>query len=265
MEQKLDVRSIDAREVRARIRENEYAGPTGGLAAGFAQANLVMLPGEYAFDFLKFCVRNPKPCPVLEVTEAGSPEPVVTAPGADLRTDVSRYRVYEHGEMVEEPKDLLHRWQEDLVAFLIGCSFTFEAALITAGLRIAHVKQGRNVPMYITGKECVPSGPFAGPMVVSMRPYRAEELPLVVSVSGRYPAMHGAPVHVGDPEALGIRDLANPEFGEPVEIEENQLPVFWACGVTPQAIAMQAKPPLVITHSPGHIFITDRRHSEYEV
>ncbi len=265
VEQKLDVSGMDAREVRARIRENEYAGPTAGLAAGFAQANLVILPGEYAFDFLKFCVRNPKPCPILEVTEAGSPEPVVTAPGADLRTDVPRYRIYEHGEIVEEPEDLLHRWREDLVAFLIGCSFTFEAALTAAGLRIAHVEQGRNVPMYVTGKECVPSGPFSGPMVVSMRPYKPEEIPLVVSASGRYPAMHGAPVHVGDPEALGIVDLANPEFGEPVEIEEDQLPVFWACGVTPQAIAMQAKPPLMITHSPGHMFITDRRHSEYEV
>ncbi len=265
MEQKAPVQDMDAREVRARIRENEYAGPTGGLAAGFAQANLVMLPGEHAFDFLKFCVRNPKPCPVLEVTEAGSPEPVVTAPGADLRTDVSKYRVYEHGELVEEPQDILHRWREDLVAFLIGCSFTFEEALLAAGLRIAHADQGRNVPMYVTGKECVPSGSFVGPMVVSMRPYRAEELPLVVSASGRYPAMHGAPVHVGDPDSLGVRDLDVPEFGEAVEIEEDQLPVFWACGVTPQAVAMQAKLPLVITHSPGHMFITDRRHSEYEV
>ena len=265
MEQKAPVQDMDAREVRARIRENEYAGPTGGLAAGFAQANLVMLPGEHAFDFLKFCVRNPKPCPVLEVTEAGSPEPVVTAPGADLRTDVSKYRVYEHGELVEEPQDILHRWREDLVAFLIGCSFTFEEALLAAGLRIAHADQGRNVPMYVTGKECVPSGSFVGPMVVSMRPYRAEELPLVVSASGRYPAMHGAPVHEGDPDSLGVRDLYVPEFGEAVEIEEDQLPVFWACGVTPQAVAMQAKLPLMITHSPGHMFITDRRHSEYEV
>ena len=265
MEQRVLVQDMDAREVRARIRENEYAGPTGGLAAGFTQANLVMLPGEHAFDFLKFCVRNPKPCPVLEVTEAGSPEPVVTAPGADLRTDIPKYRVYEHGEIVEEPKDLMHRWQEDLVAFLIGCSFTFEEALLAAGLRIAHVDQGRNVPMYVTGKECVPSGPFAGPMVVSMRPYRAEELPLVVSASGRYPAMHGAPVQVGDPDSLGVRDLGDPEFGEAVEIEEDQLPVFWACGVTPQAVAMKARLPLVITHSPGHMFITDRRHSEYEV
>jgi uncharacterized protein YcsI (UPF0317 family) len=190
---------------------------------------------------------------------------VITAPGADLRTDVPRYRVYEHGEMVEEPEEISHRWQDDLVGFLIGCSFTFEAALVAAGLRIAHVEQGRNVPMYVTGRECVPSGPFSGPMVVSMRPYRAEEIPLVVRASGRYPAMHGAPLHVGDPEALGIRDLNEPEFGEPVEIEEDQLPVFWACGVTPQAVVMKVRPPLVITHSPGHMFITDRRHSEYEV
>jgi uncharacterized protein YcsI (UPF0317 family) len=223
------------------------------------------LPEEYAFDFLKFCVRNPKPCPVLEVTEAGSPEPPVTAPGADLRTDVPRYRVYENGELVEEPTDIVHRWQDDLVGFLLGCSFTFETALIGAGLRIAHVEQGRNVPMYVTNRDCVPSGPFAGPMVVSMRPYRPEEVPLAVSVTGRYPAMHGAPVHVGYPEALGIRDLDEPEFGEPVELERGQMPVFWACGVTPQAVVMQAKPPLVITHSPGHMFVTDRRHSEYEV
>jgi uncharacterized protein YcsI (UPF0317 family) len=265
MAQKLDLHGMGARKVRARIRDNEYAGPTAGLASGFAQANLVVLPEEYAFDFLKFCVRNPKPCPVLEVTEAGSPEPLVTAPGADLRTDVPKYRVYEHGELVEKPQDILHRWRDDLVGFLIGCSFTFEKALLAAGLSIAHVEQRRNVPMYVTGRECVPSGLFAGPMVVSMRPYRAEELPLVVSASGRYPAMHGAPVHIGDPDALGIKDMDNPEFGEPVVIEEDQLPVFWACGVTPQAVAMKARPPLVITHSPGHMFITDRLHSEYEI
>lgn len=265
MEQELHVRDASANEVRARIRENDHAGPTGGLAYGFVQANLVILPSEYAFDFLKFCVRNPKPCPILEVTEAGDPEPVVTAPGADLRTDVPRYRVYENGELVEEPQDIHHRWQDDLVGFLLGCSFTFETALIGAGLPVPHAEQGRNVPMYVTTRECVPSGPFAGPMVVSMRPYRPEEVPLVVRISGRYPSMHGAPVHFGNPEALGIRDLSDPEFGEPVEFEEDQLPVFWACGVTPQAIAMKVKPPLMITHSPGHMFITDRRHSEYEL
>src|SRR5919202_484382 len=241
VEQRLDMSSMETREVRARIRDGEYAGPTAGLASGFAQANLVVLPEEYAFDFLKCCVRNPKPCPVLEVTEAGSPEPVITAPGADLRTDVSKYRVYEHGKMVEEPEHISHRWRDDLVGFLIGCSFTFEAALLAAGLRLAHVEQGRNVPMYVTGRECVPSGPFSGPMVVSMRPYRAEEISLVVSASGRYPAMHGAPVHVGDPESLGIGDLNKPEFGEPVAFEQEQIPVFWACGVTPQAVVMKVR------------------------
>ena len=265
MDQELRVGEGNAREVRERIRDGEYAGPTSGLASGFVQANLVMLPEEYAFDFLKFCVRNPRPCPVLEVTEVGSPEPPVTAPGADLRTDVPKYRVYENGMLVEEPADIMDRWSDDMVGFLIGCSFTFETALLAAGLRIAHAEQGRNVPMYVTNRDCTPSGPFSGPMVVSMRPYRPEEIPLVVSVTGRYPSQHGAPVHVGDPEALGIRNLDEPEFGEPVEIEEGQMPVFWACGVTPQAVVMRAKPPLVITHGPGHMFITDRRHSEYEV
>ena len=254
-----------ASEVRGMIRAGEYGGATGGLASGFVQANLVVLPGEYAFDFLKFCVRNPRPCPILEVTEAGDPEPVVTAPGADLRTDVPAYRVYENGEPVEEPRSIEHLWEDDLVAFLLGCSFTFEAALLAAGLRVAHVEQGRNVPMYVTNRDCVPSGPFAGPMVVSMRPYRADELPLVVGVSGRYPSMHGAPVHIGDPEALGISDLSSPEFGDAIDIAEDQLPVFWACGVTPQAVAMKARPPMMITHSPGHMFVTDRLHSEYEI
>lgn len=265
MEQKLRTDSTRVQEVRARIRDGEHTGPTSGLAHGFVHANLVLLPEEFAFDFLKFCVRNPKPCPILEVTEAGSPEPVTTAPGADLRTDVPRYRVYEDGELMEEPQDILRHWRDDLVGFLIGCSFTFEAALLGAGLRVAHLDQGRNVPMYITDRQCVPSGPFSGPLVVSMRPYEPEELPLVVSVTGRYPSMHGAPLHAGDPEALGIRDLAKPEFGEPVGIERGQMPVFWACGVTPQAVAMKARPPLMVTHSPGHMFITERRHSEYEV
>ena len=264
-QEELRAQGTNAQEVRECIRNNEYAGPTSGLAPEYAQANLVILPRDYAFEFLKFCVRNPKPCPVLEVTDTGSPEPAMTAPGADLRADVPRYRVYEDGELVEEPQDILHRWRDDLVAFLLGCSFTFEVALLNAGLRIAHIDQDRNVPMYTTNRDCIPSGPFAGPLVVSMRPYRAEELPLVVSVTGRYPSMHGAPVHVGDPEALGIEDLDNPEFGEPVAIEEDQMPVFWACGVTPQAVAMKAGPPLMITHSPGHMFVTDRRHSEYEV
>lgn len=252
-------------EVREKIRTGEYDGPTSGLARGHVQTNLVVLPEDYAFDFLKFCIRNPKPCPVLEVTDVGSPTPAVMAPEADLRTDVPKYRVYEEGELVDEPADIQEYWEDDLVSFLIGCSFTFEAALLDAGLRIAHQDQDRNVPMYVTGQECISSGPFAGPMVVSMRPYKPEEIPVAVSASGRYPTMHGAPVHVGDPEALGVEDLDEPEFGESISIGEGEIPLFWACGVTPQAVAMSARPPLMITHSPGHMFITDRLNAEYEV
>ena len=252
-------------EMRARIRSGVHSGPTGGLARGYVQSNLVILPEDYAFDFLKFCVRNPKPCPILEVTDAGSPEPVVMAPGADLRMDLPKYRIYENGRLVAEPTDIRSYWQDDLVCFLIGCSFTFETALLAAGLRIAHLEEGRNVPMYVTNRECVPSRPFAGTMVVSMRPYWADEISLVVAISGRYPAMHGAPVHIGNPDALGVRDPQDPEFGEPVSVMEDQIPVFWACGVTPQAVAMDARPSLMITHSPGHMFITDRFDAEYEV
>ncbi len=256
---------LEIEEARARIRSGEHTGPTGGLAPGFVQTNLVVLPEEYAFDFLKFCVRNPKPCPILEVTDAGSPTPSVMAPGADLRTDVPKYRVYENGELVDEPSEILSYWRRDLVSFLIGCSFTFETALLSAGLRLAHLDQGRNVPMYVTDRDCVPSGPFVGPMVMSMRPYRAEQIPLAVAVSGHYPTMHGAPVHVGDPGSLGIRDINEPEFGDAISMEEDQLPVFWACGVTPQAIVMEAGLSFVITHSPGHMFVTDRPNAEYEV
>ena len=265
MKQELRSRDTEVAEVRARIRGGEHAGLTGGLARGYVQTNLVILPEDCALDFLKFCVRNPKPCPVLEVTDVGSPVPLSMAPEADLRTDVPRYRVYQNGDLVDEPTDIRSYWRDDLVSFLIGCSFTFERALLDAGLYLAHLDQGRNVPMYVTGRECVPSGVFTGPMVVSMRPYRADEVPLAVAISGRYPTMHGAPVHVGDPDSLGVKDLNEPEFGEPVEIAENQVPVFWACGVTPQAVAMKARPALMITHSPGHMFITDRLDAEYEV
>ena len=259
------MKDLSLEEVREKVRTGEYVGPTSGLARGHVQTNLVVLPGDYAFDFLKFCVRNPKPCPVLEVTDAGSPEPAVMASGADLRTDVPRYRVYEEGELVDEPTDIRDYWEGDLVSFLIGCSFTFEEALLAAGLRIAHQDQNRNVPMYVTGQECISSGPFSGPMVVSMRPYRPDEIPAAVSASGRYPTMHGAPVHVGDPDALGVEDLDEPEFGESISVGEDEVPVFWACGVTPQAVAMSARPPVMITHSPGHMFVTDRLNAEYEI
>jgi uncharacterized protein YcsI (UPF0317 family) len=247
----------DAASARAAIRRGEWTGPTAGLAPGYTQANLVMLPEADAFDFLRFCVRNPKPCPVLEVTDPGSPEPEATAPGADLRTDVPRYRVYRDGEPDGEPTDVRDDWRDDLVAFLIGCSFTFERALMAEGLPVRHVEQGVNVPMYRTSRDCHPAGRFAGPLVVSMRPMMPEQAIRATQITSRYPTVHGAPVQVGDPEALGIADLQKPDYGDPVEVRPGEIPVFWACGVTPQAVAAASRPELMITHAPGHMFVTD--------
>ncbi|HEX2283921.1 MAG TPA: putative hydro-lyase [Mycobacterium sp.] len=249
---------------RARIRTGEHAGPTSGLAPGFAQANLVVLPADYALDFLRFCVRNPRPCPLLEVTDTGSPRPETLAPDADLRTDLPRYRVFRDGALVDEPTDVTRYWREDLVGFLLGCSFTFEWALAAAGLPLAHQLQGVNVPMFVTNRRCVPAGSFEGPLVVSMRPFPPADIPRAVEVSARFPAMHGGPVHIGDPAALGIGDLSAPDFGDPVEIGPAEVPVFWACGVTPQAVALEARPSLAIFHAPGHMFITDRPHGDFD-
>lgn len=237
-------------------REGAWDRPTAGLAPGYAQANLVILPKDDAFDFLRLAQRNPKPIPVLEVLEMGDPEPKLTAPGADLRTDLPRYRVYQNGELVEERLEIRDLWRDDLVAFLIGCSFTFEKPLIDAGLPIRHIECGCNVPMYRTNRLCVPAGRFSGPMVVSMRPIPAHLVPKAVTVTARYPAVHGAPVHIGAPEALGIADINRPDWGDAVPIHPGEVPVFWACGVTPQAVAIQSKPAFMITHAPGHMFIT---------
>lgn len=246
-------------EARSAIRAGEWTGPTAGLAPSHAQANLVVLPSAQAFDFLRFCVRNPKPCPVLEVTDRGSPHPdPAWAEDADLRTDVPRYRVYERGELVEEPEDLLHRWQDDFVSFLLGCSFTFERGLLAAGVPVRHLETGGNVPMFRTNRPCRPAGIFEGPLVVSMRPVPGHLLPTAVRVTARYPAVHGAPVHIGDPQSLGIEDLGRPDYGDPVPIHPGELPVFWACGVTPQAVALKSRVPLMVTHAPGHMFVTDR-------
>jgi uncharacterized protein YcsI (UPF0317 family) len=253
--------AVDARD---RIRRGEHVGPTSGLAPGFAQANLVVLPADYALDFLRFCVRNPKPCPLLEVTDTGSPKPMTMAPDADLRTDVPRYRVFRDGELVDEPTDVTRYWRDDLVAFLLGCSFTFEWALAAARLPVAHQEQGMNVPMYVTARRCIPAGPFQGPLVVSMRPFSPADVPRAVQVSARFPAMHGSPVHIGDPPALGISDLGTPDFGDPVRVGAHEVAVFWACGVTPQAVALEARPSLAIFHTPGHMFITDRHHVDFD-
>jgi uncharacterized protein YcsI (UPF0317 family) len=236
--------------------------PTAGWAPGYAQANLVVLPRDAAFDFLVFAQRNPKPCPVLDVTDPGAPFTDL-APGADLRTDLPAYRVWEHGRCVAEPTDISGYWRDDLVAFLIGCSFTFDRALDAAGVPVRHVEQGRNIPMFRTTEQCRPAGSFSGPLVVSMRPVPPHRVAAAVSVTARYPAVHGAPVHIGSPEALGIADVSRPDYGEPVTLQAGDVPVFWACGVTPQAALEQARPPFAVTHAPGHMFITDIPEEAY--
>jgi uncharacterized protein YcsI (UPF0317 family) len=243
--------------VRQACRCGRLAEQTSGLAPGFAQANLVVLPRDEAYDFLRFCRANPKPCPLLDVTEPGDPTPRHVAPTADLRTDLPRYRVWEHGQLVEEPTDIMRWWRDDLVSFVIGCSFTFEAAMLRAGVPVRHIELGRNVPMYRTNIPCQPAGQFHGPLVVSMRPLRPADAIRAVQITSRYPSVHGAPVHLGLPEQIGIRDLSHPDFGDAVPIADNELPVFWACGVTPQAAIMSARPPFAITHSPGCMFVTD--------
>jgi uncharacterized protein YcsI (UPF0317 family) len=248
---------------RARIREG-LAGPTAGVAAGRTQANLIAVPADWAYDVLLFCTRNPQPCPVLDVTDAGS-WTTVLAEGADLRTDLPRYRVWRDGELVDEPTDVRAYWREDLVSFLIGCSFTFEWALARAGVPIRHVEQGRNVPMYVTTRPCRPAGRLRGPLVVSMRPVPPEHLAAAVRESRRFPAVHGGPVHCGDPSVLGIGDLGRPDFGDPVEYSPDDVPVFWACGVTPQAAVAASRPPFAITHAPGRMFLTDALDEQYRV
>ncbi len=260
-----EMRNLSPREIREIIRKGDWGGPTPGLAPGHVQANLVILPREWAYDFLVFAVRNPKPCPVLDVTEPGDPEPRRMAPGADLRTDLPKYRVWENGACVAEPSELGAYWREDLVAFLLGCSFSFEGALVEAGVPVRHIECGCNVPMYITSMPCQPAGRLAGPLVVSMRPVPASLVPRAVLATGRFPAVHGAPVHVGDPAAIGIRDIHCPDFGDPVPVRDGEIPVFWACGVTPQAALMASRPPFAITHAPGHMFLCDPRDSELAV
>ena len=252
-------------EIRRLIRNDELVRPTSGMAPGHVQANLAILPRDLAFDFLLFCQRNPRPCPLLEVVEAGEVEPRQFAPDADLRTDVPLYRLYEYGEMVSEVADISEFWRDDLVSFLLGCSFTFDSALMNAGVSLRHVERGSNVSMYITNIATRPAGVFSGPMVVSMRPIRHDLVVRAVQVTSRFPAVHGAPIHIGDPEAIGIEDISRPDLGDPAEFEEGEVPVFWACGVTPQVVAMNSKPPLMITHSPGHMFITDKRDEDLAV
>lgn len=255
---------VSPAQLRASIRSAEFTGPTAGYALGYVQTNVVILPAADARDFAEFCRLNDRPCPLVARTEAGNPEPITAAPGADLRTDVPRYRVFRRGVPDQhQPTDIVDLWRDDFVGFLIGCSFTFETALIAAGLPVRHIEQGRNVPMYRTSIPCQPAGKFAGPLVVSMRPYSPELIDRVIEITGRYPRMHGAPLHIGDPSVLGIRDIAQPDFGDAVTIEDHEVPVFWACGVTPQLALDAGRPEIAITHSPGCMFVTDLPETDF--
>ena len=247
-----DLAGATAAELRAVVRAGGWSGPTAGLARGFVHANVVILPAAEAHDFAEFCRLNPGPCPLIEQTAPGDPQPRRSAPFGDLRSDVPRYRVFRRGVAEpREPTDIANLWRDDLVGFLLGCSFTFETALQQAGLPVRHIDEGRNVPMYRTSVACQPAGRFAGNLVVSMRPYRPSDVDRVVAVTSQFPTMHGAPLHVGDPRALGINDLMRPDFGDAVTIAPGEVPVFWACGVTPQVAICEARCELAITHSPG--------------
>jgi uncharacterized protein YcsI (UPF0317 family) len=254
---KPEQKSSSAARARAEIRAGRHATHTSGLADDHVQGNLVILPQALANDFLRFCQRNPKPCPVLAVSEPGDPMLPTLGHDIDIRSDVPRYRVWRRGELVDEVTDIGTLWRDDLVSFVIGCSFSFEQALLDAGVPLRHVAQNRNVAMYRTNIPTVAAGPFHGPMVVSMRPLKAADAIRAVQVTSRFPSVHGAPVHLGDPAQIGIADITRPDYGDAVDVMPDELPVFWACGVTPQAAITQARPEFCITHAPGAMLITD--------
>jgi uncharacterized protein YcsI (UPF0317 family) len=253
--------NISAKELRQLIRTKKWTTPTSGAAPGYVQANLVMMPAAEAFHFLLFCVRNPKPCPILDVLEPGAVEPAI-APQADLRSDLPRYRMFEKGVFKKEIEDVTEFFDDDMVSYLLGCSFSFENALLATGLPIRNMEEGRNVSMYITNIPCHSAGPFSAPTVVSMRPMTPEQAVRAVQVTTRFHLTHGAPIHLGDPDKIGIKDINAPEFGDPVTIKPGEIPVFWACGVTSQLAATSAPVSRVITHAPGHMFVSDLKDED---
>ena len=260
----MDSKTITAAQLRERVRKGEWQTPTSGAAYGYVQANLVMLPKTDAFNFLLFCVRNTKPCPILDVLEAGIFEPKI-APEADLRRDLPLYRIYRDGLMEKEVATVSREFNEEMVSFLLGCSFSFENALQAAGVPVRNIDEGKNVSMYITNRSCVPAGPFTAPLVVSMRPMTPEQAIRAVQITTRFHLTHGAPVHIGDPHQIGIKDLQNPEFGDPVTIHPGEVPVFWACGVTSALAATSTPLPVVITHAPGHMFVSDLKDEDMTI
>lgn len=254
----------ESRKARLACRSGQHAGPTSNVAPGYVQGNLVILPDNLAEPFRRFCEFNPKPCPLIGVSDAGNPH-IPSLGDLDVRTDLPRYRVWRNGALVDEPTDVLKYWRDDLVAFVLGCSFSFEEALMAEGLAIRHIEQRRNVPMYRTNVPCKPAGPFAGPLVVSMRPFKPADAARAAEITARYPAVHGAPIQIGDPASIGIADLGKPDYGDAVDVAPDEVPVFWACGVTPQSIILKSKPDFAITHAPGCMLVTDRRNAEFAI
>ncbi len=247
--------------LREQIRSGNWTGPTSGVATGYVQTNLVMLPKDVAFEFLLFCIRNPKPCPILDVLEPGQVKPTI-APDADLRTDVPKYRIFRHGNLEKEVTDVTDLFDRDMVSLLLGCSFSFENALLAAGVPVRNIEEGKNVSMYITSRKCRSAGRFKSSLVVSMRPMTPEQAVRAIQVTTRFHLTHGGPVHLGASRDIGIKDLSQPDFGDPVEIKPGEIPVFWACGVTSTLAAISASLPLVITHAPGHMFVSDLKDEE---
>lgn len=258
----MDYTTMTPREVRKLIREEKITGQTSGMCAGYAQANLVVLPKDLAYDFLLFTQRNPKSCPVLEVSDVGSRELHYIASDVDIARDIPKYRIYRKGELAGEYTSVEEFWQDDFVSFLIGCSFSFESGLLEVGVPVRQIEEGRNVPMFRTNIPCTPAGIFKGNMVVSMRPMPYDQVVKAVLVTGEMPRVHGAPIHIGDPSVIGISDIHKPDFGDDVTIRGGEVPVFWPCGVTPQNVVMNVKPEIVITHSPGHMLITDVKNAQ---
>ncbi len=251
--------------LRKAIRAGDFTGNTSGFAPGYVQCNLTILPAEWAGDFLRFCQANPRPCPLVAVSESPGDTALPPLGDIDIRTDVPSYRIFRDGVLEQEVPDIRDLWRNDLVVFALGCSFSFEEALLADGLEVRNVSQGVNVPMYRTDIDCTPAGPFAGKMVVSMRPFKARDAIRAIQICTRFPSVHGAPVHLGDPGLIGVSNLASPDYGDPVTVAADELPVFWACGVTPQVALEKAKPPFAITHSPGHMLVTDLRNSQLAV
>lgn len=252
-------------EARHLIRAGKIPGTTAGMAPGFVQGNLAILPKELAADFQRFCSFNPKPCPIIGVSEPGNPHIPSLGADLDIRTDVPGYRVWKNGEMIAEVSDIMDYWRDDLVAFVIGCSYSFEEALVEDGIEIRHISCNVKVPMYRTNIQTTPAGPFHGPMVVSMRPLKAADAIRAIQITSRFPAVHGAPVHIGDPALIGINDISKPDYGDAVPINAGEMPVFWACGVTPQSVIATAKPEFCITHSPGSMLVTDLKNAKMAI